>query len=72
MRVTTLSAVGKRYDKQVDLEPTEYTYEGKHEPAFGPNALQFLIVFLLGFPVSAIMTFIVTGQFPYWLRSLLE
>lgn len=36
------------YDKQVDLEPDEYTYEGKHEPVFGAGALEVIVTLVVG------------------------
>lgn len=62
----------KRFDKQFDLEPTEYRKSDQREPIFGFNAKDTLILFLTGLIVAPIATVLVTGQFPYWLRSLLE
>ena len=61
-----------RFDKQFDLEPTEYREESRPEPFWGFNAKHTLILFALGFPVSAVAIWLVTGQFPYWLMPLLE
>lgn len=36
------------FNKQFDLEPAEYSYQGKREPAFGPGALPLVILFVLG------------------------
>ena len=58
----------KRFDKQFDLEQTEYRKSEAPEPLFGYNALYVGIMFLLGFPIVAIATWLVTGQFPYWLQ----
>jgi hypothetical protein len=60
------------FSKQVELEPSEYTYEGKHEPFFGPAAKVFLICLVLSFPISAFASWIVTGQWPYWAGPLLH
>ena len=54
------------FDKQLDLEPSEYTYQGKHEPAFGPNAIAFVVLLVLSLPLSAIINYVVRGQWPYW------
>ncbi len=56
------------FDKQVDLDPSEYNYKGKREPAFGPGALPFAIMFVLSFPLAAIVHLVVYGTLPYWLR----
>jgi hypothetical protein len=60
------------YDKQVDLEPTEYTYKGKHEPAFGPGAKPMLIMFAIAMVLGPVISRIVNGQWPYWVRPWLE
>lgn len=60
-----------KFDKQFDLEPTEYREESKPEPFFGYNARYVGSMFLLSFPIGAIATWLVTGQFPYWLQHLL-
>jgi len=61
-----------RFDKQFDLEPTEYREESKPEPFWGYNGRDTLILFVLSFPIGAIATWLVTGRFPYWLLPLLE
>lgn len=61
-----------RFDKQFDLEPTEYREESQPEPFWGYNALYFVIMLALSFPIGAAATWLVTGQFPYWLKPLLE
>lgn len=58
--------------KQIDLDPSEWSREGKREPVFGPNGKHFLIIFLLGFPVSAVVTALITGELPYWLQPFLQ
>lgn len=65
------AVVADKFDKDFDLEPTEYREEHRPEPFFGYNAKTTLILFALGFPVSAFFTWLVTGQFPYWLRPFL-
>lgn len=60
------------FDKQVDLDPAEWSRDGKYEPFFGPEGKGFLILFLLGFPVSAVATRIIAGEWPLWLLSLLQ
>jgi hypothetical protein len=40
------------FDKRVDLDPTEYTYKGKHEPFFGPGAGWVLFYFVMSFPCA--------------------
>lgn len=62
----------KRYDKQFDLEPTEYRKSEAKEPFWGFNAVYVGIMFALSFPIGAIAMWLVTGQFPYWLQPLLE
>lgn len=56
----------------VDLHPSEWTHEKKREPIFGPGGKPFVVLFLLSFPVSALATWLVTGQFPYWVKPVLE
>lgn len=58
--------------KNVDLDPSEWSRVGKREPILGPNGRHFLIIFLLGFPVSALAMLLVTGELPYWLRHFLQ
>ncbi len=62
----------KKFDKQFDLEPTEYREESQPEPFFGYNALYVAIMLALSFPITATAMWLVTGQFPYWLLPLLE
>jgi hypothetical protein len=61
-----------KFDKDFDLEPTEYRREDQPEPFWGYNARVTLILFVAAFPISAIAHLIVYGQLPYWLRPLLE
>ena len=56
----------------IDLHPSQWEKIDKPQPFFGENGSHFLILFLLGFPVSALATLLVTGEFPYWLRHLLQ
>lgn len=60
------------FDKQFDLHPSEWHHEAKPEPFWGPEAKYVGIMFLLGFPISAFATLLVTGELPYWLRHLLQ
>jgi hypothetical protein len=60
------------FDKIIDLDAVEIGRTPPKEPFFGPAAMPTLILFLLGFPVSALATLLVTGEFPYWLRHLLQ
>lgn len=59
-------------DKQIDLHPSEWHHEEKHEPVLGYNGLFFIIMFLLSFPITAIASLIVTGRLPYYLQHLLQ
>jgi hypothetical protein len=59
------------FTKHFDLEPTEYRREEQPEPFLGYNGWHFLILFTLSFPIGAVVTFLVTGDWPYWLRPLL-
>lgn len=61
-----------KFDKQFDLEPSEYRKSDAREPFWGFNGKDTLILFLTGLIVAPIATVLVTGQFPYWLRSFLE
>lgn len=61
----------KDFDKQVDLDPSEYSYKGKHEPAFGRGALPFVVMLILSFLLAPIISYLVTGHLPYWVRPLL-
>lgn len=56
----------------IDLHESEWTREGKKEPFFGENGAQFLIMFLAGFPISALAALLVTGELPYYLRHFLQ
>lgn len=40
------------FNKQIDLDPSEYRKDGQREPAFGPGAMPLLLTLLLGFPVA--------------------
>lgn len=62
----------KDFDKQVDLDPTEYRPSDQPEPFWGYAAKPTLILFLASIPISAIASLIVYGELPYWLRSFLE
>lgn len=61
-----------KFDKDFDLEPTEYRKAETPEPFFGFNAKPVLFLFLASFPISAAATWLVTGRFPYWLQHFLE
>lgn len=56
----------------LDLHPSEWERKEHRQPFWGPNAKHVLILFVLSFPIGAIATWIVTGEFPYWLQPLLE
>lgn len=58
--------------KDFDLEPTEYRKSDQPEPFLGYNGRTILILFLASFPIAAIATWLVTGQFPYWVQPVLE
>lgn len=58
--------------KDFDLEPTEYRREDQPEPFLGYNGKYVLLLFLASFPTVAIVTWLVTGQFPYWVQPVLE
>lgn len=58
--------------KILDLEPSEYGPADRQQPFLGVNGRYFLILFALSFPISAAATWLVTGQFPYWVKPLLE
>lgn len=58
----------KRFDKQFDLEKSEYRKSDAKEPFWGFNAVYVGIMLLLSLPIGAIASWLVTGQFPYWLR----
>lgn len=60
------------FDKDFNLEPTEYRKSDAPEPFWGFAAKDTLILLLTGLIVAPIATLLVTGQFPYWLRSFLE
>lgn len=62
----------KRFDKQFNLESTEYRKSDEPEPFWGFAAKDTFILLLVGLIVAPIATVLVTGQFPYWLRSFLE
>lgn len=61
-----------KFDKDFDLEPSEYRREDQPEPFWGRDAKYVGIMFVLAFPISAAAMWVVTGQFPYWLQPLLE
>jgi hypothetical protein len=62
----------KKFDKQLDLESSEYRKTEAREPFWGFNAKHTLILFLAGLVVGPIVTRLVTGQFPYWVQHFLE
>lgn len=66
----------KKYDKQVDLHPTEFGPAERPEPFWGENAKDVAILLLTGFVVSTLAGRVIYGEWPYWLlpllRSLLE
>lgn len=56
----------------LDLHPSEWSRDEKHEPVLGVNGLYFLIMFALGFPISIIAGLVVYGELPYFLQHLLQ
>lgn len=63
------------FNKQFDLEQTEFRRSEAREPFWGfgaPILVYGLIMVALSLPISAAATWLVTGQFPYWLRPFLE
>ena len=50
----------------IDLHPSEWGKIDRRQPILGVNGKHFLLMFALAFPIGAIVTFIVTGYFPYW------
>ena len=60
------------YDKVFELEPTEFRHHDAPEPFLGFNGKYVLILFVAGFPIAAVATWLVTGQFPYWVQPVLE
>lgn len=62
----------KRFDKQFDLEPTEYRQSEAPEPFWGYAAKNTFILFAVGLVVGPIATWLVTGRFPYWVQYFLE
>lgn len=66
----------RRYDKDLDLHPSEWRKSDKHEPVFGSGARGFFLVyvplFVLSFPIHTMATLIVTGEIPQWLQRLLQ
>jgi hypothetical protein len=60
------------FNKHFDLEPTEFRGEARPEPFLGYNGKIVLILFAASFPIGAIATWLVTGQFPYWVKPILE
>ena len=61
-----------RFNKQLDLEKSEYRKSDAKEPFWGFNAFPVLVVFLVSLIVGPIATRLVTGQFPYWVKPFLE
>jgi hypothetical protein len=61
-----------RFNKQFDLEPTEYRKADAREPFWGFNARDTLILFAVALVVGPIVTRLVTGRFPYWVQHFLE
>jgi len=62
----------KKFDKQFDLEATEYRREEQPEPFLGYNGKNVIILFLASFPISAVAVRIVYGQWPYWVGPMLD
>lgn len=62
----------KRFDKQFDLEPTEYRKSAAPEPFWGFNAIPMIGSLLAGLISLPFVTWLVTGRFPYWAQHFLE
>lgn len=60
------------FDKQIDLDGSEFRKSDEPEPFWGYNAKHTLILFIVGMVLTAILSRIIYGSFPYWLQPLLE
>lgn len=67
-----MQLTGRDYDKDFDLEPTEWRKSDAPEPFWGFNAKVVGQLFLLGFVVNAVASTVVHGELPLLLRWLLE
>lgn len=61
-----------RFDKQLDLEKTEWRKAEEPEPFWGFNAKSVLIMLVVGLAATVLASWLVTGRFPYWFQALLE
>jgi hypothetical protein len=61
-----------RFNKHFDLEPTEYRKSDAKEPFWGFNAIPTIGAFLAALATAPFVTWLVTGQFPYWVKPFLE
>lgn len=61
-----------KFNKQFDLEPSEYRPIDAPEPFWGINAKDTAILFLVAMVADVVMTRLVYGSFPYWVRPFLE
>jgi len=61
-----------KFDKQFDLESSEYREGDAPEPFWGFNAKTTAILFIVAMLANVVMTRLIYGSFPYWVRPLLE
>lgn len=59
-------------EKDVDLDPSEWTYRGKKEPFWGSNAKMFAFYLAVAPVATIIASVVVTGSLPPWLLNLLQ
>jgi hypothetical protein len=62
----------KKFDKQFDLESSEYRKTEAREPFWGFNAIPTIGALLAGLITLPFATWLVTGRFPYWVQHFLE
>lgn len=60
-----------RYDKQLDLDPSEYGPGERKQPFWGYNAKTIGILFVVGFIASQFAGWLVYGDTPLLLRPFL-
>ena len=61
-----------KFDKDFDLEPTEYRREDQPEPFLGYNGKEVIILFLASFPVGAVAVRVIYGEWPYWVVPVIN
>lgn len=61
----------KDYDKQFDLEPSEFGPADRQQPFWGLNAKTFLILAIVGFIASQFAGWVVYGETPILLQPFL-